>query len=206
MGFNLIDNYKHYLALLQMNISYLIPIAGVVGYLLGKYRTSFKSKHLYQFQNFGEVIVRRALTTNFPEGSWHLLNNITLEYHNSTTQIDHVLVSRYGIFVIETKHYKGWIFCEEKAKEWTQVIYSWKNKFQNPLHQNYKHLRAVQESLNFLPPENILGLVIFTGEAEFMSPIPKGVHSVYTLVEYLKTLNTEVISENRMQFCIGRLE
>ena len=39
---------------------------------------------------------------------YHRLNNITLPLSNGgSTQIDHVIVSVYGIFVIETKHYKG---------------------------------------------------------------------------------------------------
>lgn len=38
------------------------------------------------------------------------LNNITLVTGNGTTQIDHVVVSKYGIFVIETKNIDGWIF------------------------------------------------------------------------------------------------
>jgi len=34
----------------------------------------------------------------------------------STTQIDHFLLSPYGLFVIETKNYKGWIFGSERQK------------------------------------------------------------------------------------------
>ena len=90
----------------------LVPIAALLGYALKSYRT-------YQFQNIGEVLVRKALTNNLPKESWHLLNNVTLKIDNGTTQIDHVLVSRLGVFVIETKHYKGWIFGDEKSREWT---------------------------------------------------------------------------------------
>jgi restriction system protein len=32
-----------------------------------------------------------------------------------TTQIDHVVVSRYGIFVIETKNMTGWIFGDANS-------------------------------------------------------------------------------------------
>jgi len=94
----------------------LIPLAALLGYAFRSYRT-------YQFQNIGEVLVRKVLTNNLPRGSWHLLNNVTLQFENGTTQIDHVLVSRFGVFVIETKHYKGWIFGDDKSREWTQVIW-----------------------------------------------------------------------------------
>ena len=115
-----------------------IPFALLAGYAAAQYGA-------YRFQNRGEVLVRNALINQLPAKEWHLLNNITLKLENGTTQIDHILVSRYGVFVIETKHYKGWIFGDEKSKQWTQVIYQIKHRFQNPLHQNYKHLKAVFE-------------------------------------------------------------
>lgn len=54
---------------------------------------------------------------------YHRINNVTLPKNNGmTTQIDHIIVSVFGIFVIETKNYKGWIFGNEKQEKWTQVI------------------------------------------------------------------------------------
>ena len=44
------------------------------------------------------------------------INNITLPAANGTTQIDHVIVSRFGIFVVETKNMSGWIFGDERAR------------------------------------------------------------------------------------------
>ena len=43
------------------------------------------------------------------------LNNLTLPTKNGTTQIDHVIVSRHGIFVIESKNIDGWIFGDERS-------------------------------------------------------------------------------------------
>ena len=51
------------------------------------------------------------------------LNNITLELADgSTTQIDHLVISIYGIFVIETKDVKGWIYGSENERTWTKKI------------------------------------------------------------------------------------
>lgn len=43
---------------------------------------------------------------------FRILNDIMLPAGEGTTQIDHVVVSRFGVFVIETKNYKGWIYTE----------------------------------------------------------------------------------------------
>ena len=62
-----------------------------------------------------------------------------------TTQIDHVVVSRHGVFVIETKNYGGWIFGKPGAKNWTQKFPRRSTTFQNPLRQNDKHVRTLVE-------------------------------------------------------------
>ena len=88
-----------------------------------------------------------------------------------------------------------------------KVIYKRKHRFQNPLHQNYKHIKSIRDSLSFLESQHIQGLVVFVGQAEFKTERPTGVYSLQTMVQFLRTMSLqEVISENRMQFCIGRLE
>jgi hypothetical protein len=177
----------------------LIVVAALIGYIL----RGFRNNH---FQNIGEVLVRNALIKHLKSNSWHLLNNVTLQLENHTTQVDHILVSRFGIFVIETKHYKGWIFGDERSKEWTQVIWKKKFKFQNPMHQNYKHVKAVQDILDFIPKDQIIGLIVFTGDGLFKTKKPQNVHSLESLIAHLKSLTKEVLTENRLQFCVGRLE
>lgn len=81
------------------------------------------------------------------------------------SQIDHVVISKYELFVIETKNYKGWIFGSENAYEWTQVIFSNKYKLYNPLKQNLGHIKALQSNLVDYPNLNYFPIVVFTGSA-----------------------------------------
>lgn len=100
----------------------LILCSFVAGFLLGRYRRKV-------VENQGEAAIRKALTKNFTGTAYHLLNNITLPFEDGTTQIDHILLSKHGIFVIESKHYSGWIFANASWPTWTQVIYYYKKKF-----------------------------------------------------------------------------
>jgi hypothetical protein len=59
---------------------------------------------------------------------YKVLNNLLIKVGSKTVQIDHVVVSNYGIFVIETKNYQGWIYGKEYDEYWTQVIYKRKEK------------------------------------------------------------------------------
>lgn len=74
---------------------------------------------------------------------------------NSTTQIDHIVVSVYGIFVIETKNYKGWIFGNSHKDYWTQNIWGNKYSIYNPLLQNKKHISFLMKKFSFLKEKNI---------------------------------------------------
>jgi len=178
----------------------------ITGFLLGY---AIRTKYRYRLvlnQNRGEAHVRKLVVSNFQAPYFHLLNNVTIPFQDGTTQIDHILISTKGIFVIETKHYSGWIFANEKSKQWTQVVYRVKSQFQNPIHQNYKHVKAIQHLFDFLPKEQIHSIVVFSGSAVFKSPVPKGVLYLNQLVNHLSVFQEDVISENRLQFCVGRLE
>jgi hypothetical protein len=176
-----------------------VPVALVIGFILGRYTT-------YAFQNRSEARLSRALKMRFVPPDYHLLNHVTLRLEDGTTQIDHVLVSRFGIFVIETKDYKGWIFAGPRDRYWTQVLYRAKFKFQNPLRQNHRHVRAIQALLDFLPRNAVRPAVVFTGDAEFKTPIPDGVFTVAGFQAFVEGTTAEVMSVNRVQFCVGRLE
>jgi len=182
-----------------MSMLLYLLLAVAIGFASGRYQ-------VHSLQHRGEAQLARHLLTKFQAPDYHLMNNVTLRVQEGTTQVDHILVSRFGIFVIETKDYKGWIFANPKHPSWTQVIFKQKFKFQNPIHQNFKHIRAVQALLDFLPPESVKSVVVFTGEAEFKTPIPDGVFTIGGLISHLQSSTTELLSENRVQFCVGRLE
>jgi len=182
-----------------------ILLALTVGFVIGRYR-AYRVYRASAFQNRGEALLSRVALTNFGPPDYHLMNHVTLQMNDGTTQVDHILVSRFGVFVIETKDYKGWIFANANQANWTQVLFKWKFKFQNPIFQNIRHVRAVQRLLDFLPPEGIKSVVVFTGEAEFKTEIPQGVFRISELIDYLREQTVEVMSLNRVQFCVGRLE
>ncbi len=179
-----------------------ILLALAVGFVIGRYRASRASA----YQNRGEALLSRVVQANFGPPDYHLMNHVTLQLKDGTTQVDHILVSRFGVFVIETKDYKGWIFANAKQANWTQVLFKRKFKFQNPIFQNNRHVRAVQGLLDFLPPGAIKSVVVFTGEAEFKTEIPQGVFCISGLIDYLREHTVEVMSLNRVQFCVGRIE
>ncbi len=194
------------LLLIIVVILFFAIIAFVIGFFVGSAVKNYSRNRIRTNQNRGEASVHKVIKSNFLPPQYYLLNNVTLPLQDGTTQIDHILISTKGIFVIETKNYSGWIFGDEKSKQWAQVLYRVKSKFQNPIHQNYLHIKTIEPLLDFLPKEQIHSIVVFTGSAQFKTSIPKGVVYLHQLNEFIKTFQDDVISINRVEFCVGRLE
>jgi hypothetical protein len=92
-----------------------------------------------------EYYVVHRLATLDPS-TYLILNNIILSStgNTSVTQIDHIVVSRYGIFCIETKSTTGWIFGSTDQQFWTKVFYKKRYTLANPIRQNYCHIKAIE--------------------------------------------------------------
>lgn len=121
----------------------------------------------------GEAVVSVGALKRLDSKVYRVFNDLVLPRPDGKgpTQIDHVVVSPFGIFVIETKNYAGWIFGDEHSRTWTQVIYQKKSRFQNPLHQNFLHVSALVKATG-LPGEWFHNLVYFAGDATLKTPLP----------------------------------
>nr|WP_274612064.1 NERD domain-containing protein [Vibrio diabolicus] len=151
----------------------------------------FKSRWLKGV--FGEFLVNRLLS-KLPESDYTLIKDVTLPTNDGTTQVDHIVVSRYGIFVVETKNMKGWIFGSARQKQWTQKIYRHSSKFQNPLHQNYKHIKAL-ETLLGCSEEHLHSVIVFIGDSTFKTEMPPNVTYARGSIRYIQQFNDVVFSD-----------
>ncbi len=140
---------------------------------------------------FGEKATQAGMWLKLDEHHYRRFHDLIIETKLGTTQIDHVVLSPYGLFVIETKNYKGWIYGGKDQKFWTQSFGHTKFKFQNPLHQNYKHTMALSEFLNIDHDKVVHSIVFFIGEAEFKTEMPPNVLAS-GLSAYIKTFNNIV--------------
>jgi predicted RNA-binding Zn-ribbon protein involved in translation (DUF1610 family) len=98
-----------------------------------------------------------------------------------TSQIDHVVISDFGIFVIETKNYKGWIVGNENSEYWSQIIYKYKAQFYNPIRQNSGHIKALKKCLAEYPNLEYKSIIVFSAKAVIKV-----------------SSNTDVINSNRL--------
>jgi len=142
---------------------------------------------------FGETLLAAVLRRKLDALLYHVLNDIYLPLDDgSTTQIDHVVVSPFGMFVIETKTYKGWIFGNPRDAQWTQVLHRRKSRFQNPLRQNYLHVQRLVRLMG-LRTDVVHSVVAFSGEATFKTQLPPEVMHFADVADYILSFKTETI-------------
>lgn len=171
-----------------MDISFLIIFILGILFLIIKYYTP-KIKGYIGERRVSETLKR----LNSKE--YIVLNNIELKIKGSTSQIDHIIVSDYGIFVIETKNYKGWILGYEKDRYWTQAIYKYRHKFYNPVLQNQGHIYALKHVLKNYPFLRYFSIITFTKRATLKTKTYTDVVYTHKLVKTIKKYDSAYINE-----------
>ncbi len=153
----------------------------------------------------GEFIVNVSSKLFLDKEKYYLIKNVTLPTDDGSTQIDHIIISKYGVFVVETKNIKGWIFGNAHQKMWTQQIYKYKNKFQNPLHQNYKHTKVLGELLG-LSENQLFSVVVFVGDSTFKTEMPENITYGKGYIRFIKSKTQSKLSESEVISVIHKIE
>ena len=115
----------------------------------------------------GEYYAARQLC-RLDKRKYFVLNDLIFRKQNGLTcQIDHVVISQSGVFVIETKNIYGYIRGSEKSKLWRSY---WKDgrdlAFDNPIPQNEAHINALSERLGVGRQIPYYSIIAFTPTAE----------------------------------------
>jgi len=131
-------------------------------------------------------------------------HDIILPSSNGTAQLDHILVSEYGLFIVETKNKTGWIFGSEDQATWTQILFKEKYSFQNPLRQTYRQRKVLAEFLG-IKDRVIYPVVYFVGDCKFKTQMPNNVIRS-GLGRYLKNFREKIVSQDDIDRIIKKLE
>ena len=94
------------------------------------------------------------------------LRNVYLPKDNGeTSEVDLIYITQKGIFVFESKNYSGWIFGDEKSKNWTAMLPNkQKNQFYNPILQNKTHLKWIKNFVGDNIP--LFSIIVFSERCE----------------------------------------
>lgn len=149
----------------------------------------------------GETKVARGSLLSLPPSRYTRFNDVTLRLLDGTTQIDHVFVSRFGVFVIETKNWSGWIYGQALDTHWAQVFPTRKVRARNPLRQNRLHVKAVEAVLSglSLPTGSVRSVVAFVGNARLKSVLPRNVTVGDGWARYIASFRRRILSDDQVR-------
>lgn len=142
---------------------------------------------------FGEFWVRKELE-KLHQDKYHVLNDIMIESSKGTHQIDHIVISKFGIFVIEMKNYYGTIIGDEYKDKWIQYLGKNKYYFNNPTHQNYGHVKALEEMLG-LEANKFIPIVCISNQAKLKIKA-KNVTQLEFLNNLIESYKEEILDAN----------
>ena len=144
---------------------------------------------------------------------YQIFNDLLLRDGNYTTQIDHIILSRYGVFVIETKNVHGKVYGSGNAEFWKQYLPDWgykhygttqEHQLRNPLWQNAGHIKSLRRLVfdNDIP---IHGIVVFPYETDLYVTADQPVLKMWQVVPYIKQYRDKVLSADQLGFYRRRL-
>ena len=153
---------------------------------------------------FGEKKTTFNMWLSLDAKIYRRYHDVIIPSSKGTTQIDHLLVSPYGLFIVETKNIKGWIFGSEDQAKWTKSVYGKKYSFQNPIRQTFRQKKTLSKFLS-IDESRIHTVIFFVGDCKFKTQLPSNVIKS-GLGRYIKRFRSPILSPNEIQQISGRLE
>jgi len=153
----------------------------------------------------GEFVVRQALISKLSRYDYTLIEDVELKFRDGTVQIDHIIVSRFGLFLIECLHTRGRILAEEHAARWTRRWHGTTSRLVNPMRKNRIHLKLLSQRLD-IDPSSIYPLVVSSGRAEFENGTPHGVVKMGGLLPAIQIINDQLLDHAEIERISDHIE
>jgi len=178
-----------------LHFLWLIPLILLIAYL-GSPR--FKG-------TMGEARVGRLLAAMLESNRYTVFNKVIIPSNGGTVQIDHVVISKFGIFVIETVFVRGWISGAEFQDRWKQHRFKSSTQFPNPMHRNQLNVQALARLLQ-LPESRFHSVVVFMGHRGFKKSMPFNVLPAEKLISYIRKRTENILAEDQARQALKGLE
>lgn len=181
----------------------------------GFWASLFTPKYISQAEAIGDRGEKRvsSLLEDLDSDDYRVYNDLLIRNGNHTTQVDHIVISRYGVFVLETKNVHGKVYGGGNAEFWKQYLpdtgyirYGFTQEYQlrNPIRQNEGHIKILRR-LVFDNDVPVYGIVVFPSDTEINVTASQPVVNMYDVVPYIKQYRDVVLSSDQMGFYRRRL-
>ena len=171
--------YSSLIVLLIGLIAYKIQLIKIKKYQEGTYykqtQVDYYDLHHGDIGRYGEFLVYDELKILEDQGVRLLFNAYIPKPDGTTSEVDVIIITKCGLFIVESKNYSGWIFGDKHRKMWMQMIgRGIKNQFYNPIWQNHSHCKYLKELLK-IDESYLTSYIVFSDRCE-LKKVPAHTH------------------------------
>lgn len=181
----------------------------------GSWASLFTSKYKSRAEAIGDYGEKRvsSFLADLDCEDYQVYNDLLIRNGNYTTQVDHVVISQYGVFVLETKNVHGKVYGGGNAEFWKQYLpdtgykrygTTQEHQLRNPIWQNAAHIKTLRR-LVFGDDVPVYGIVAFPGDTEINVTASQPVLNMYNVVPYINQYQDVVLSPDQMDYYRRRL-
>jgi len=148
--------------------------------------------------------VRRILASGLQKNLYTVLNDLTLPVGGGTVHVDHIVVSRLGIFVIESQYARGIVSGTAVQDRWKQRRFGRSTLFENPVHKARLKVEALQRILDY-PGSRFHAIVAFVGQRGFKNKLPPDVVPAEKLLPCIRLRSVQLLSAEQADAALHRI-
>lgn len=155
--------------------------------------------------DIAESRTRRLLAAGLERNLYTVFNGLVLPVAGGTIALDHVVVSKFGIFVIESEYVRGWISGGEFQQQWKQGRLGRTVRFDNPMHRNRLQVEALQQLLDY-PASVFHPMVVLVGQKGFKSRLPENVLPPERLLAQLRKKTRHLLTPEQADQAVRAID
>ena len=178
-----------------LSLPYLVPTLMILAFVAFKLAVKNRAKR--------SSIT--ALLSTLPSDEYTVLSDIMIKSYTGVSQIDYIVVSTHGIFVIETQEYHGNITGKDTDQYWNWSTDKDKRRFFNPIRQNHTHIKAIETVLEPIGKVPLISVVAFPRDCELKSK-PLGVLHYDELLAKIQGYNKNALTKIQTEVITATLE
>ncbi len=178
-----------------MHWVWIVPLALLIVYL---FSPRFRG-------DIAETRVRRLLANGLEKSRHTILDDVVIPSGGGTIRIDHVVVSKFGLFVIESQYAPGWVSGGEFQEQWKRSQFNRSRRFENPAHRVAMQAHALERLLQ-VPATKIIPIVAMVGTQGFKTPMPDHVVQAEKLIPLLRKKTHQRLDEDQARRLLKAIE
>lgn len=157
------------------------------------------------YGDIGEKIVGQRLQAIVNTYGGYLYNDFCFEdEYGFSSQIDHILITLGGVFIIETKNMVGTIYGDKDDEQWKCIKYQNENIYEkmirNPLIQNQGHINHLREMFASIPPKMTSMVIFINTDISYIDS-----NQVYNLPDAIRYIEETTINSKRSREYVERI-